>query len=133
MTGPAPTDSRALKGKAGLARLINAARYSRDGLIEAWRNEDAFRQESLLAAVLIPVALLLPVTVVEKILLIGVVLLVLIVELLNTAIEAAIDRDSYRIDDLGKRAKDYGSAAVLIALLAAAGTWIAILWTHFVH
>ncbi|MCS7101918.1 MAG: diacylglycerol kinase [Burkholderiaceae bacterium] len=133
MSGPVPTDSRALKGKAGLSRLINAARYSRDGLIEAWRNEDAFRQELLLAAVLIPIALLLPVTVLEKILLIGVVLLVLIVELLNTAIEAAIDRDSYRIDDLGKRAKDYGSAAVLIALLAAAGTWIAILWTRFVH
>lgn len=129
----APDDSRALKGKSGLVRLINAARYSRDGLIEAWRNEDAFRQEVLLAAVLIPVALALPVTVVEKILLIGAVLAVLVVELLNTAIEAAIDRDSYRIDTLGKRAKDYGSAAVLIALLAAAGVWSAILWTNFVR
>lgn len=129
----APDDSRALKGKSGLVRLINAARYSRDGLVEAWRNEDAFRQEVLLAAVLTPIALVLPVTVVEKILLVGSVLTVLVVELLNTAIEAAIDRDSYRIDTLGKRAKDYGSAAVLIALLAAAGVWIAILWSNFVR
>lgn len=127
----APDDSRALKGKSGLARLINAARYSRDGLVEAWRNEDAFRQEVLLAAVLTPIALVLPVTVVEKILLVGSVLTVLVVELLNTAIEAAIDRDSYRIDTLGKRAKDYGSAAVLIALLAAGGVWIAILCSNF--
>jgi len=133
VTERAPTDATALKGKTGLARLINAARYSRDGLIEAWRNEDAFRQEVLLAAVMIPVALALPVTVVEKILLVLVVLAVLVVELLNTAIEATVDRDSTRIDALGKRAKDYGSAAVLIALLAAGGTWIAVLWTNFIH
>jgi diacylglycerol kinase (ATP) len=133
VNGRAPTDSRALKGKSGLVRLINAARYSRDGLVEAWRCEDAFRQEVVLAIVLIPLALALPVTAVEKILLIGAVLAVLVVELLNTAIEAAIDRDSLEIDALGKRAKDYGSAAVLIALLAAGGTWLAVLWSNFVR
>jgi diacylglycerol kinase (ATP) len=125
------SDGRNLKGKRGLQRLINAARYSRDGLVDAWTHEDAFRQEIVLAAIMIPVACVLPVTLVEKILLIAVVLLVLIVELLNTGIEAAIDRDSFEINPLGKRAKDLGSAAVLIALLLAAGTWLAILVAHF--
>ena len=125
------TDGRALKGKRGIQRLINAARYSRDGLIEAWRNEDAFRQEIILTVVLVPLAIWLPVTLVEKILLIGVLLLVLIVELLNSAVEVAVDRDSFEINSLGKRAKDLGSAAVLLALLLAGGTWIAVLWTAF--
>jgi diacylglycerol kinase (ATP) len=123
----ARADGRALKGKRGLERLLNAARYSLDGFAAAWAHEDAFRQEALLAAVMIPVALLLPVTLVEKVLLVGVVVLVLIVELLNSAVEAAIDRDSYEINPLGKRAKDLGSAAVMLALLLAAGTWIVIL------
>jgi diacylglycerol kinase (ATP) len=126
-----PADSSALKGKRGLRRVLNAARYSLDGLAAAWRNEDAFRQEAVLAAILIPVALLLPVGLVEKVLLVGVVLLVLIVELLNSGIEAAIDRDSLNIDDLGKRAKDLGSAAVMLSLLLAAGTWVAIISTRF--
>ncbi len=125
-------DSRALKGRRGLQRVRNATRYSIDGLREAWSNEDAFRQELALAALMIPLALWLPVALVEKILLIGVVLLVLIVELLNTAIEAAVDRDSLEINALGKRAKDYGSAAVMIALLLAGGTWTAILLARFV-
>ena len=124
-------DSRNLKGKRGLQRLLNATRYSLDGLRAAWAHEDAFRQEVLLAAILIPVALLLRVGVVEKILLIGVVVVVLIVELLNTGIEAAVDRDSFEINPLGKRAKDFGSAAVMLALLLAGGTWIAILASHF--
>jgi diacylglycerol kinase (ATP) len=124
-------DSRNLKGKRGLQRLLNATRYSLDGLRAAWSHEDAFRQEILLAAILVPVALLLPVGVIEKILLIGVVVLVLIVELLNTGIEAAVDRDSFEINPLGKRAKDFGSAAVMFALLLAAGTWIAILAANF--
>ena len=138
-TEPRPTgaddprdDSRALKGRRGLQRLVNATRYSIDGLSAAWAHEDAFRQELILAAVMIPVALLLPLTLPEKILLIGVVVLVLVVELLNTGIEAAIDRDSLRIDPLGKRAKDYGSAAVMLSLLLAAGTWAAILLARFV-
>jgi diacylglycerol kinase (ATP) len=125
------TDSRALKGKRGLRRVLNAARYSLDGLAAAWRNEDAFRQEAVLAVILIPLALLLPVGLVEKLLLIGVVVLVLIVELLNSGIEAAIDRDSMKIDDLGKRAKDLGSAAVMLSLLLASGTWVAIIAGRF--
>jgi diacylglycerol kinase (ATP) len=124
-------DGRELKGKRGLQRLINATRYSMDGLVAAWRHEDAFRQEALLAAVLIPLALWLPVPLVEKILLVGVVLLVLIVELLNTAVEAAVDRDSYEINPLGKRAKDMGSAAVMVSLVLAGGTWAAVLLSHF--
>ncbi len=124
-------DSRSLKGKRGLRRVLNAARYSLDGLRAAWQHEDAFRQELVLAAIMVPAAILLPVTLVEKIALIGVVVLVLIVELLNTAIEAAIDRDSLEIDALGKRAKDYGSAAVMLSLLLAGGTWAAILATRF--
>ena len=126
-----PGDSTALKGKRGLRRLVNATRYSADGLAAAWKHEDAFRQELLVCAVLVPVAIVLPLAAVEKVLLIGSLLLVLIVELLNTAIEVAIDRDSLRIDPLGKRAKDYGSAAVLIVLMIAGMTWITILGSHY--
>lgn len=128
---PVTANSSALKGKRGLRRVLNAARYSLAGLGAAWRHEDAFRQEAVLAAIMIPVALILPVGLVEKLLLIGVVVLVLIVELLNSAIEATIDRDSMNIDELGKRAKDLGSAAVMIALLLAGGTWVAILSARF--
>ena len=124
-------DGRALKGKRGLQRILNAARYSIDGIAAAWRHEDAFRQEAVLAAVMIPAALVLPVTLVEKILLVGVVLLVLIVELLNSAVEVAVDRDRYEINSLGKRAKDLGSAAVMLSLLLAGGTWVAILASHY--
>lgn len=129
--GGQPGDSSAFKGRRGLRRLINATRYSLEGLAAAWRHENAFRQELVLAAVLAPVALLLPLPGSEKVLLIGSLLLVLIVELLNTAIEVAVDRDSVRIDPLAKRAKDYGSAAVMIALLVAAMTWVTILGSHY--
>ena len=135
MNPPGPTqtpaepagNSHSLKGQRGLRRVLNATRYSRDGLRAAWQHEDAFRQELVLAAIMIPTALLLPVTLLDKLLLVGVVVLVLIVELLNTAIEAAIDRDSLEINPLGKRAKDYGSAAVMLSLLLAGGTWASIL------
>ena len=120
-------DSRTLKGRRGLRRVLDATRYSIDGLRAAWTHEDAFRQELILAAIMVPTALLLPVALLEKILLVGVVVVVLIVELLNTGIEAAIDRDSLEINPLGKRAKDYGSAAVMLSLLLAGGTWAAIL------
>jgi diacylglycerol kinase (ATP) len=124
-------DSRALKGKRGLSRIVNAFRYSADGLAAAWHHEDAFRQEMFLAAVMVPAALMLPVTLVERILLIGVVVLVLIVEILNTAVEAAIDRQSFEINPLAKRAKDLGSAAVMLSLLLAGGVWASILWATF--
>jgi diacylglycerol kinase (ATP) len=126
-----PRDATDLKGQRGLVRLVRALSYSRDGLVAAWRSEDAFRQEAVLAVLMIPLALWLPVSLVEKILLAGVVVLVLIVELLNTAVEAAIDRHGMEINPLAKRAKDYGSAAVLLALLLAGGTWVAILAARF--
>lgn len=128
---PDPSDSNSLKGARGLRRLLNATRYSADGLRAAWRHEDAFRQELVLTIVLAPIALLLPLPAVEKVLLVGSLLLVLIVELLNTGLEAAVDRDSMEIDTLGKRAKDYGSAAVMIALLVAGITWVTILGAHY--
>ena len=126
-----PLDGRAMKGKRGLQRLLNATRYSMDGLVAAWQHEDAFRQEVILAAILIPTALLLGLPLVETILLVGTVVLVIIVELLNSGIEVAVDRDSYEINPLGKRAKDIGSAAVMLSLVLAAGTWIAVLVHHF--
>ena len=125
------SDSRTFKGRRGLQRVLNATGYSLDGLRAAWTHEDAFRQELMLAAVLVPVAIFLPVSLVEKILLVGVVVLVLIVELLNTGIEAAVDRDSLEVNSLGKRAKDFGSAAVMLSLLLAGGTWVAIIGSHF--
>ncbi len=124
-------DGNALKGKRGLQRILNATRYSIDGLRSAWIYEDAFRQEIWLAALMMPLALVLPLALIEKILLIGVVVLVLIVELLNTGIEAAVDRDSLEINPLGKRAKDIGSAAVMLSLVLAGGTWIAIRAAHY--
>ena len=111
------------KGKTGLTRLINALRYSFDGLAAAYRHEDAFRQESWLALVLVPVALFLPASSIGKALMIGSVLLVLIVELLNSAIEAVVDRVSLDRHHLAKRAKDIGSAAVLISLANVAVIW----------
>lgn len=130
-TSSGTPDSRTFKGRRGLQRVLNATGYSLDGLRAAWTHEEAFRQELMLAAVLVPVAIFLPVSLVEKILLVGVVVLVLIVELLNTGIEAAVDRDSLEINPLGKRAKDFGSAAVMLSLLLACGTWVAIIGAHF--
>lgn len=130
-SGPAAGDSTSLKGARGFRRLVNATRYSLDGLRAAWRHEDAFRQELVLAVVLAPIALMLPLPAADKVLLVGSLLLVLIVELLNTAIEAAVDRDSVQIDALGKRAKDYGSAAVMIALVIAGFTWATILGARY--
>lgn len=111
------------KGKTGLKRVWNAFFYSMDGLRAAFRHEDAFRQEMLLAALLIPSALLLPVSGTGKALMIAVVLLVLIVELLNSAVEAAVDRISLDNHALAKRAKDIGSAAVFLALVNVPVVW----------
>ena len=111
------------KGKTGLQRIWNAFFYSVAGLKAAYRHEDAFRQEVLLAAVLIPLALLLPASGIGHALMVGSVLLVLVVELLNSAIEAAVDRISLENHLLAKRAKDIGSAAVLLALINVVATW----------
>ena len=111
------------KGKTGVRRVLNALRYSMDGLRAAYTGEDAFRQEILLAAVLIPLALWLPVSGLGKALMIASVLLVLAVELINSAIEAVVDRVSLDRHTLSKRAKDLGSAAVLLALINVAAVW----------
>ncbi|MDQ8022626.1 MAG: diacylglycerol kinase [Moraxellaceae bacterium] len=111
------------KGKTGLKRIWNAFHYSLDGLRAAYKHEDAFRQEVLMAIVLLPVALFSPVGGTEKALLIGSVFLVLIVELVNSAVEATVDRISLESHKLAKRAKDIGSAAVLITLLNLALVW----------
>ncbi len=111
------------KGKTGLKRVWNAFFYSLDGLKAAWKHEDAFRQESLLALVLIPLALYLGDDALSRALMISSVLLVLIVELVNSAIEATVDRISLENHKLAKRAKDIGSAAVLIALINALVVW----------
>jgi diacylglycerol kinase (ATP) len=115
------------KGKTGVQRLLNAFSYSLNGLESAFRHEDAFRQEALVAAVLIPIALLLDVSGPAKALMIASVLLVLIVELLNSAIEAAIDRISLDQHRLSKRAKDIGSAAVFLSLVNVAIVWALVL------
>ncbi len=111
------------KGKTGLRRIWNAFHYSLDGLSAAYRYEDAFRQETWLALVALPLALWLGDSTLERVMMIGSVLLVLIVELVNSAIEATVDRVSLERHQLAKRAKDIGSAAVLIALINAAVVW----------
>jgi diacylglycerol kinase (ATP) len=115
------------KGKTGLRRIWNAFRYSLDGLQAAWNCEDAFRQELLLALLLLPLAFILGHSPVERALMAGSVLLVLIVELLNSAVEATVDRVSLEDHRLAKRAKDIGSAAVFITLLNVAVVWGCIL------
>ncbi len=115
------------KGKTGLRRIWNALHYSIAGFRAAYKHEDAFRQEILLAAVMIPVALWLHVSHVGKALMIGSVLLVLIVELANSAIEAIVDRVSLEKHELSKRAKDIGSAAVLVSLINALAVWALVL------
>ncbi len=111
------------KGRTGLRRIWNAFHYSLDGLSAAYRHEDAFRQEIWLTLVAIPLALWLGESALERAMLIGSILLVLIVELANSAIEATVDRVSLERHQLAKRAKDIGSAAVLIALINAAVVW----------
>lgn len=116
-------DASAFKGKTGIRRLINACGYSLEGFKAAFKHEDAFRQEVVLAVVLIPLAFYLGTSPIEKALMIASVLLVLIVELLNSAIEAAVDHTSTEHNMLAKQAKDIGSAAVFCALLILAVVW----------
>jgi diacylglycerol kinase (ATP) len=114
----------------GLRRLLLAAGYSIKGLRSAWCQEAAFRQELILTLVLLPIALWLDFSIMERLLLIAVLILVLVVELLNSAIEAAIDRVGPEFHELSGRAKDLGSAAVLLSLLLTAGVWGSLLWSH---
>lgn len=115
------------KGQTGLKRVMSAARNSVHGFVAAFEHEDAFRQELMLAAVLVPLALWLGRNGFERAVLAAVVLLVLIVELLNSAIEATVDRISFENHLLAKRAKDVGSAAVMLSLATAAIVWLLIL------
>lgn len=121
-------DESPFKGRTGLQRLWNAIGYSLDGFTSAFRHEEAFRQEALLAAVLIPIALALDVGGVGRALMIASVFLMLIVELLNSAIEAVVDRISLDRHSLAKRAKDIGSAAVFLSLVNLAVVWALVLF-----
>ena len=112
----------------GFARVVNAWRYSLSGLAGAWRTEGAFRQEVIGAAILIPIACFIPVPVLHRALLIASVLMVIVVELLNSAMEAAIDRISLDRHPLSKKAKDTGSAAVLVSIVIAMLVWAGVLF-----
>ncbi|NOR36748.1 MAG: diacylglycerol kinase [Woeseiaceae bacterium] len=118
-------------GNTGIRRILRATRYSAQGFAQAWQHEAAFRQELVLAIVLTPAAIWLGETIVEQALLIGVLLLVLIVELFNSAIEAAIDRHGDEHHELSGRAKDMGSAAVFVSLVIVLLVWGAVAWERF--
>lgn len=132
MTPPDPTDPMVnlQKSRRGLDRVWHAARYSINGLRAGW-GEPALRQEAVAAFILLPASFWVGRGWAEAALLAGSVLLVLIVELLNTAVEAAIDRIGPEWHDLSMRAKDMGSAAVLLAVLLCGGIWLAALWQRF--
>jgi diacylglycerol kinase (ATP) len=115
------------KGKTGIKRLANAFTYSVAGTLAAFKHEDAFRQEVILSVVLIPLAMYLGQTSIEQALMISSILLIIIVELLNSSVEATVDRISVKRHKLSKRAKDIGSAAVFFSLINAAVTWFLIL------
>ncbi|NDY90746.1 diacylglycerol kinase [Ideonella livida] len=119
------------KGRTGIDRVIHAAGYSWSGLKQAYRGESAFRQECWLAMLMLPAAIWVGRNWVETALLAGTVLLVMIVELLNSAVEAAVDRVGFEMHELSGRAKDIASAAVLLSLLLCAGVWLAAVWTRF--
>ena len=115
------------KGKTGLRRLINAFSYSIAGTLAAFKHEDAFRQEVVLAVVLTPVALYFGETAIHQALMISSLLFIIVVELLNSSIEATVDRISVKHHKLAKRAKDIGSAAVFFSLINAAVIWFLLL------
>jgi diacylglycerol kinase (ATP) len=110
-------------GHTGLRRVVKATEYSIKGLSSAWRHEQAFRQECIIGLILLPCAFLLGSTLTQTALLVGVCLVVLIAELLNSALEAAVDRMGEEFHDLAGRAKDMGSAAVSISILMVWVTW----------
>ncbi|MEY2876207.1 MAG: hypothetical protein RLZZ373_3578 [Pseudomonadota bacterium] len=120
------------KGRTGLDRIRHAAGYSLEGLTSAYRGESAFRQETWLAIILVPLAFRVGQTWTETALLAGSVVMVLIVELLNSAIEATVDRISFELHELAKRAKDFGSAAVFLSLAVTGAIWAAALWHRLI-
>jgi diacylglycerol kinase (ATP) len=116
------------KGKTGLRRLLNAFGYSMAGFKAAFKNEDAFRQEVMMAVILLPLAVYLGKTGMQTALMIACMLLVMIVELLNSSIEATVDRISLENHQLAKRAKDIGSAAVLLSLVNLVVVWALVIF-----
>lgn len=116
-------------GNTGVTRLIHALTYSKQGLTFAYKNEAAFRQEIWLAMILIPIAIALPLGLIHKIAMIGSLILVVVVELLNSAIEAVVDRIGPEHNELAGRAKDMGSAAVMLCLVFVVLLWAAELYT----
>ncbi|MFZ6814390.1 diacylglycerol kinase [Undibacterium sp. Rencai35W] len=121
------------KSKSGVKRIFSAFFYSIDGFKSAWKNEHAFRQELILVVIGVIAALALPVSSFEKLMMIASLLLILVVELINSAIEAVVDRVSLERHSLSKNAKDFGSAAVLLTLLISLATWGVILFNRFYY
>ena len=115
------------KGKTGIKRLVNAFKYSVQGTLAAFKHEDAFRQEVILSVVLIPLAIYLGQTPAEQALMVASIILIIIVELLNSSVEATVDRISVKRHKLSKRAKDIGSAAVFFSLINAIVIWFLVL------
>lgn len=126
MTTPYDIKQNPHKGNRGLTRAWHAAKNSWCGIVYAFEEESAFRQELTLLIVLAPVALFLPISPIEKCALVTSLIMVLVVELLNSSVEAAIDRISFDHHDLSKRAKDFGSAAVMLTLFITALLWATI-------
>ena len=119
------------KSKSGLGRIVAACRHSADGFKAAWQNEHAFRQEMVVFVVGTIIAMVLKISAFEKFVLIGVLVFVLCIELLNSALEAVVDRISLERHPLSKNAKDFGSAAVCLAVLLATGAWGVVLFNRF--
>ena len=126
MTTPYNINQNPHKGNRGLTRAWHAAKNSWCGIVYAFQEESAFRQELTLLIVLAPIAFFLPISPLEKCGLIASLIMVLVVELLNSSVEAAIDRISFEHHDLSKRAKDFGSAAVMLTLIITALLWITV-------
>lgn len=130
-TTPHQSQESGKPGNTGLKRIVKATGYSIQGLKAAFKHEAAIRQELALLSIAVILAWLVDVGMVERILMIGVVVLVLIVELVNSAIEAVVDRIGIERHELSGRAKDIGSAAVMVALAFAAFTWLYILVSRY--
>ena len=124
-------DANDLKGKSGLRRLINACGYSRDGFTAAYQHEEAFRQEFWLLVVAAVIAFALPISLMQSILIVSAHLLLLIVEILNSAVEAVVDRIGPEIHPLSKRAQDMGSCAVSLTIGLCLMVWISVLYCTF--
>ena len=123
-----PRQASHFKSKSGIKRIVGAFFYSVEGFKTAWHGEHAFRQELAVVALATIVALILPIPALQQLMLIGVFVLVLIVELLNSAIEAVVDRVSLDSNPLSKNAQDFGSAAVFLTFSLAAVTWAVIVY-----